>query len=350
MKNYAGMILIFLFISLSAQSVKRGRNEGTVSIPATNVLGHGNITIQAGSEGGIHLNGYSASARMRADIGVADFLQLSATSSFPNLSRFGYISSCLQATVPGNDRLRFFGLSAQGNLYLSMEGDTLNGAAVSGKPDYNSFVAPSVLLDLDFIALFNTLPLKLYAMFSLVESPELLYRYDQISLRAGLEWKLYRHSYFLDWGYGLFREKRRNAFEGDRVYEQKIMWVEPGGRMRIGDRFSLLGSLRLLVSSQVKSEDGLNPVFLKASVGVQLPLLYRETKAEAVRSLIFMEQEKMRKKDMVSKTIEQRKTFEMDVDLFEEEEEESSRISEEEIMKRREEIEAKMREIEELLQ
>ncbi|MFP4015038.1 MAG: hypothetical protein ACLFVQ_13210 [Chitinispirillaceae bacterium] len=348
MKSFPGIILLFLFISLSAQSVKRGRNEGTINIPATNVLGHGNITVSGGLNGGIHIEGYSGSAEMRTDIGVADFLQLSATSWFPNLSRFGYISSCLQATIPGNDRLRFFGLSAQGLLYLSMEGDTVNGAAVSGKPDYNSFVVPSVLLDLDFIALFNTVPLKFYSMFSLVDSPELLHRYDQISLRAGLEWKLYRHSYFIDWGYGLFSEKRRNHFEGDRRYEQKLMWIEPGGRMRFGDRISVLGSLRLLVSSQVKSENGLNPVLFRASLGVQIPLLYRETKAEAVRTLIFMEQEKMRKKDMVSKTIEQRKTFEMDVDLFEEEE--SSRISEEEILKRREEIEAKMREIEDLLQ
>ncbi|MFP4162655.1 MAG: hypothetical protein ACLFQB_08490 [Chitinispirillaceae bacterium] len=350
MKFSAGIVLVLLFsFSYAAQPVKRGRNEGTFNIPATNVLGHGNITVGGGLEGGIGLKEYSASAKMHADIGVADILQLSAASSFPDLSGFGHISSSLQATIPGNDRLRFFGLSAKGELFLSMEGDTLSGAAVSGKPDYNSFVIPSLLIDLDFIALFNTLPLKLYTMISTADSPELLYRYDQISFKTGLEWKLYRHSYFVDMGYGIFREKRRNDFGGDENYAQKLIWVEPGGRMRIGKGVSLLGSFKLLVSSRLKSENGMEPTYFRASFAVQYPLVYKETKSEAVRSLVFIEQEKIKKKDEIAKTIEQRKTFQMDMGLFEEKED-TTGLSQEEILERREEIEAKMREIERLLQ
>ncbi len=344
------LVLVLFAFTLSAQTVKRGRNEGTSNIPASNVAGHGNITVGSGLMGGVFINGFQSQASASMKVGIGNNLQLSASSSFPGLSSFGCISSSLQITLPGNDRLRFLGMSALGQLYLSMEGDTISASARQGKPDYNSFIIPSCVVDLDFISLFNTFPLKLYGYFSLADAPELLFRYDQISFRAAVEWKLYKHSYYVDLGYGLYKQKRWNNLDGDKKYEQRVMWVEPGGRMRLGEGFSVLGSLRLLMFNDVKLVNGLEPAHFQAQVGLEMPLLYKETKTEAVRSLIFIEQEEIRQKDLISRNIEQRETFRMKIDPFIDEQADSSSTTKEDIRKRREEIDAKMREIEQLLQ
>ena len=178
------------------QPLERGRNEGTMSIPASNVIGNGNITMFAGGMGSYSTLGFKSDPTVGLTLGISDLLQINARTAFTNFVGLGMSNVQVQMTLPGNDHLRFFGLALSGELFLSTMVDTIGSAAASGKPVYNSFMLPSGIIDLDWIALFKTFPLKTYLSIGLADNPDLLFLYDQISFKMGFEWKMYKQKYF----------------------------------------------------------------------------------------------------------------------------------------------------------
>jgi hypothetical protein len=334
--------------------IKRGRQEGTFNIPASNVMGNGNIIVAAALSGGIAASGMRVDPGVYLAVGITDIMQLSGKTAFTNFRTLGGTEGHFQLTFPGNDHLRFFGVAISGDLYLSTEMDTLTGAATAGRPEYQAFIRPSMVMDLDWIAKIKKLPLKTYMMLSMADNPDLLFRYSQLSLQLGAELKFNRNSYSVDFGTGLYKELRSERLNvpGDPSFRQQRFWIEPAIRYRLFDRFSILGAARILLLQRVKPERPLEPSYLRLSVAFEMPLLFRETNTEAIRTMIFIEQNSTKQPDAIDASIRSGKNLEtglnpeiqkLDLDSTETE-------SEKEVLKRREEIQQKMDQIERLLE
>jgi hypothetical protein len=297
------LVLLSALTAFGADAV-RERNEATFFCDASNVAGSGNIMLFSLFDGfvGHHQGGLVPVAG--GQLGIGGIMQFKAQVSFPSFSSIGLAQAHLQLTIPGNDRLRPFGAAIIGDLYLSTALDTISATADPTKPDYNPFLRASLVGDIDWLALLSWLPLKTYFEVSLADDPELLYRYNQLAGRAGFEWKMYQHSIFCDAGAGLYMENanKLNGNSADKKFEQYYAWVAPGGRYRLFKRFSIVGGTRFLVYQHLKSdnENPLEPVYFSASVKAEIPLYYRETNTEAIRTLVFMEREKEKKKQTVA--------------------------------------------------
>lgn len=352
-KRVAVTVLLSSAISFG-QSVKRGRNEGTFNIPASNVMGNGNLTISGNLQGGYSGTGFRIDPGLSLGAGIAEIFQLCGKVAFTNFKSLGSLEAHVQLTTPGNDHLRFFGLSLSGDLYLSTEMDTITGVAASGKPEYNSYIRPSLIADLDWIAKFRRVPLKQYFLFSMADNPDLLYLYEQLSIKTGLEWKMYQHSFFCDVGLGLYKEKsnKQRRMPGDPGYVQQSLWVEPGFRYRVLGRYSILSALKVLIFQRVKETRPLVPNYVRLTVAFEAPLFFRETNTEAIRTLLFVEQEKEQKKDLITKTIEQGKKLKTDFEItFEDLSHDLIKDQDDrESIQKREEIQKRMEEIEQLLE
>lgn len=351
-----GFILLSLILSsaiFGQAAIKRGRNEGTMNIPASNAIGNGNITVYAGGLGSYGTVETFAEPTFGACVGLAGIMEITGKTSFTNFKGLGTSEARLQLTLPGNDRLRFLGFAFCGELYLTTTPDTLNAGAAAGKPTYGSFMLPSGILDLDWLAFFKTFPLKTYFSAGLADEPGLLYRYRQVSLKTGIEWKTHQHSAFLDIGAGLYKEKRSGHFAGDATYRQKIVWFEPGIRYRFFGAYSLLSSLRIAAYRALDREnDRRLPVsIVRFAAVMDIPLLFRETNTETIRTLVFMERTKDRKKDTISEAIEQGKRFDVNIDkeLNSLELNSFAPAQEKDELRKREDIQKKLDDLEKLL-
>ncbi|MDG5813610.1 hypothetical protein QA601_00830 [Chitinispirillales bacterium ANBcel5] len=351
-KRHIMVVMILLFSTISAVgqgTVKRGRNEGTANIPASNVLGSGNVNVYTSFIGDLVSEGVSSNVSAGASIGVAEMLQLSFSASLADLSRIGPFESTLQVTLPGNDRFKIFGTALLLQLFLSTEADTLGESARADKPDFHSFIRPAVIFDLDWFALNKSLPLKNYLMFSFVENQNILHLYNQAVISAGIEWKGYKNSFFVDGRYSIYKERRIRGFHGDRGYKQSLLWIEPGCRLRIAKNLRITVSARLLLRENLKQETLIPVTYNRLAVEVEIPLLFRKTNTETIRSLIFKEKRKKEKENEVEKILKEQQHIEamlrdIVIDLPKEDDHEG------EIRKKRKEIMLKMEEIKEKLQ
>jgi hypothetical protein len=364
-RNPTAVLVAFILLAsayLLDGAVKRGRNEGTMYIPASNVVGNGNITLSTGGYGNyiwhgnqIENSGFRLDPTVGLAIGISNIMEFRAQTAFTNFSDLGTSEVHVQFTIPGNDRLRFLGMAFCGNLFLSTSPDTTSSSAVADKPEYNSFMAPSATLDFDWIALYKNFPLKNYFHLSLTDEPSLLFRYEQISCISGWEWKQRANSWFVDIGAALYKEKPNGPFKGDSSYDQRIAWIAPGLRYRFFENFSIMGGFRIVVWQSIKEHPPSLPI-TAISGGIQLviPILFKETNTEAIRSLVFLEREKVEKKNTITTSFEQGKQVESGLGKEFKSLQIKSTIpdsdQENEEMKKRKEIQQKMDDIERLLE
>lgn len=346
------MILFMLIFPCYAHDIRRGRNEGTINIPASNVAGNGNITLGATLNGSIGKNSSMVKSKIAGNIGIADILQGSVSTSITNFRKIGLTEVHGQITLPNNDGLRFFGIAFCGDLFLSTAMDTISGEATSGRPDFHSYFRPSLICDQDWIAFDKKLKLKTYQLISMTDDADLLFQYDQLSFKLGAELKTYNHSYFVDASAGMYKEKKTSVFSGDKSYKQQKVWLEPGVRLRLRNRFSFLASVRFLLLQRVKTERPLPPQYVGMQLSFEAPVYFRETNTEAIRTLIFINNAKDKEKDRITRSIEQGKSIKTDYETgFEELAPEKSDIDQQkEALRKREEIQNKMEEIEKLLE
>ncbi|MBD3422695.1 MAG: hypothetical protein GF398_21480 [Chitinivibrionales bacterium] len=349
------VVLLALAACSHAGTVRRGRNEGTLSIPASNVMGNGNISAYAHLLTRIGVDGFGFDPAIGGQIGLGGILQMSGQIIPVGTDGLGPIEAHLQATLPGNDELRLFGIAARADLYLSTTIDTITQNADSTKPEFNPHLLPSLIVDLDWLRLVERFPLKTYFMASMADNPLLLHRYDQLHFCFGAEWKMYQHSLYGSIGTGLYKEKKNKFYPGgDDRYRQFYTYVEPGGRFRFLNRFSILGSVKVGLFKGVKQDYELKPDYLTISLKVVGPIYFKETNTEAIRTLIFMEQAKSKKKDDLEESIATQKHHFEDLGLglsgIEQENETFDYKDErEKLVKQRREIQKKMDEIEQLL-
>jgi hypothetical protein len=296
---WAILAVLLLNCAAIAQTVKRCRNEGTLGCAASNVMGGSNITAFARTVSGTGADGFYLSPIVGGKIGVADILQMNVQTIIPlNAISLGSSEAHLQLTTPFNDRLRLIGIALSADLYLSTTIDTLSLTASEDKPLYNPYMLASLITDLDWISLWKNLPLKTYITLGMADNPDVLYRYEQVAVNCGFEWKMYQHSAFFDAGLGLYKEKghRLNRNVADATYAQRYVWIEPGGRYRLLHRFSLMAAIRFPMYEKLKRENPIVPEPIRVSVHMEVPIFFRETNTEAIRTLVFMEKKKKEKR------------------------------------------------------
>jgi hypothetical protein len=262
-------------------------------------MGNGNITAFLTGSADYSLNGFAVSPCVGGAVGITDIMELTGQIVPISSSGMGPIEAHLQITTPENDRLRFWGVAVLADLFLSTTKDTLSQTSAKDKPEYNSYPAASMVVDCDWLAWRKWLPFKTYLKLSMVDNSDLLYRYDQIALMSAIEWKTSRHSLFGAVGMALYKEKQTKTRAGDQGYQQKYAWVEPGIRYRLFSRFSAVGSVKMTLFQDVKSNNPFKPELFNVSLRLEAPIFFRETNTEAIRTLIFMEQKKEKKPEAV---------------------------------------------------
>ncbi len=351
--NKIGICLLICFFLAAGQTVKRGRDEGTVSIGPSNVMGNGNLTLFIEPIVRYGLSGTDIDPVLGAQIGISDMMQLAGQFSPVGKKGLGPVEAHLQITTPGNDNLRFFGLALRADLYLSSTQDTLAATAQADKPEYNPYLLASITADLDWLALWKFFSVKTYLAIGMMDNIELLPFYDQLCIKSAFEWKMHRHSAFFGCGMGLYREKRNKTNPGDQWYKQNYFWIEPGGRYRLFGRLSIVGSTKLALFQNVKDQNPLKPELFNIALKLEAPVVLRETNTEVIRTLIFMERKKEKKLDSFEKKIVTGKSLigEMSSSLLDAADSTGQGSAQEEkdaVKKRREETHAKMEEIERL--
>jgi len=288
------MCLLFLvYPGYGQQTIVRPRSEGTTYLDAANVMGGHNLSFYSAWALENYTERNEQFPTIGAMVGISGFLQFKGECAFHNFQTIGPLEGHLKLSVPGNGGFRFFNASFGGDIYLSTTQDTITATTDTAKPDYHAFFAAGIQADLDWLAIHKSLPIKTGFYAGLADTPHLLHRYQQIRIQASLEFKRIRHSIFADVGAGFFKEKKNRLNRtADKGYEQYYLWLAPGARYRFLDRFSVLGSFKLTLVENVKQTHPLvvPPVTIQARV--EIPLFYRETETEAVRTLIFIEQNK----------------------------------------------------------
>ncbi|HEX7511697.1 MAG TPA: hypothetical protein VF335_10380 [Chitinivibrionales bacterium] len=304
-KRFITVILCVLLSAhaLNAQTVKRGRNEGTISFPASNVLGNGNIDFFLASSARYSLSGFTADPILGAQIGISDIMQLTGQWIPVATKGLGPIEAHLQITTPGNDNLRFVGLALRADLFLSSIQDTISQTAQKDKPQYNPYLLPSIIVDADWLALWKSFPVKTYVALGMADNVDLLTRYNELYMKFAFEWKMYQHGVYLGAGLGLYQEKATRIGAGDGGYPQNYFWIEPGGRYRLWKRISVVGSTKLTLFQNVKDHNPLKPELFNVSLRLEAPVLFKETNTEAIRTLVFMEKKKNEKSDQFEKNL-----------------------------------------------
>jgi len=353
------LVLSFVIIAFCAlwqaaesQTVKRNRDEGSLRIGASNVIGNGNISAIAMGSASYTLDGFGASPIIGGMVGITDIMELSGQFVPVTAHGLGPVETHLQLTTPGNDKLRFFGFAVIANLYLSTFQDTLSATASSGKPEYNSYPTVSLIADQDWLAFKKWLPLKTYFKFSMDDNPDLLFKYDQLSIAAAIEWKMIAHSLFAEAGFGMYKEKPTQTFAGDAGYAQQYAWVEPGFRYRLFSRFSVMAATKITMLQNVKAKSPLKPELLNMTLRLEAPILFSETNTEAIRTLIFTEQKKEMKRQNISQNATTNKNILGDVSGTDTQSDSLGSFDfareRHELMQHREETQKKMTEIEKL--
>ena len=328
-------------------AMKRGRNEGLFFTPASNVMGNGNINLDLSADVRINQERLTSLQVLGGAIGIAEILQLRASASLLEFRRLGPIEAHLQMTTPLNDRLRFVGFALSGDIYLSTILDTLSATADKSKPEYTPYIRGSAILDFDFLSRPRQIPLKAYLTFSLCDNPALMYRYDQYSVRGGLELKGFGNALFVEAAAGYFTEKR--SIQGSQGYHGYYVMIMPGGRYRIRDRFSLVGTIGVSPVVSAPQIHGFNGERFYLGLRFEAPIIYRETNTEAVRSLVFLDKKRAQQPRSIDTLtgetlLPQTTAPDGSGESFD------YRKENEELIKRREEIQRRMEEIEQQLE
>jgi len=210
---------------------------------------------------------------------------------------------------------------------------------------------------LDLIKIVKGLPIKFYANWSLFDNESLAPFYKQHSIRVGIEYKGPRNSGFVTLKYGLYKKVEKGK---ENAYDEKILIVIPGFRYRILQRFSILGMIKVPALVDVKEKGGIPYEKFSISGGLEFPLFFRETNAEAIRAMIFLEQREGSEKDLTADREKQTENMDAIFGPKEGEEREEWRkilieddgLSEREkkIREKREKIEEELQKIEDLIE
>jgi hypothetical protein len=312
---------IALFTMMThAAAPKRSRAEAIPGMQASNTVGLGDIWIEA-SMGGqfrvqpvsekvllsladsayrrdlIQLNGIEpklgrdmlAAPGLKAAIGLAGFLQLEIENVPWDGEKMGASRAGLKWTTPKNDELRLFGFAVMADATLSTEEDIYSRGETT--PGFDPLFHFGAAADVDFIKQWPKFPVKLFVNWSNLADYRLAHAFDQQWGAIGVAWKGYRQEYFARTGLAWFK-----ALPTQFDPNPSTAWVGPNWEWGIGARWFF--SDRFWGNFEV-SLDPFDPIAFysdathnppKVFFGIEMPVFFQETGAEALRALIYTEE------------------------------------------------------------
>ncbi|MFH0921235.1 MAG: transporter [Fibrobacterota bacterium] len=304
MKRYLLTLLAALLCLMAPVQgqIKRSRAESIPELTASNTVGYGDVWSQSAlsvivrKQSGAKVEPYQA-----VGFGLAQNMSL-----FGGVVPFdgglkqliGKADAHFKITWPNNDNLRLFGFALQGDMVLSTEMDTTGSGTDTSRPAFLPQIGVTILADADLIKLWPEVPLKVYLNWSLIDDDRQLTQYHQQSIRFGAEWKGERHSVYLAVKTGLYKRVTGDAVVDNAAgYDETVVSLMPGVRYRVLSRFSITASAFFTPVARLLPGSRLDYAGVAFKAGLEFPLFYRETNAEAIRGMIFLE----RKKAIVNK-------------------------------------------------
>ncbi len=325
---------ILLILAIFGQNIqakgKRSRGEGIPAVSASNTVGTGNIWFESAGKsymqtGKLNLaelqnvpdKKYYPSLTSRLDtnysltkkdlllapqingtIGLTGFMHIEGTSIPWDGDKIGITTGSIKLTLPNNDNLRIFGAGLMLNVTLSTEENSYT--VLEETPAFDPLISYTLIGDIDLIKYNPTMPFKLYFNYSNADNFRFYYLYSQHNFKLAFEYKGENKSIYSRFGMALYKEK-----ENSKNPNPNPDFIPPLFEMGIGFKkyfdkafpFSLYADIQF---------DPLNPIkFLSSELrkpiqiemGIKIPIFYKETNAEALRSLIFTEQNRLENKN-----------------------------------------------------
>ncbi len=327
----SALVLLGLLAHSAMAAQMRSRAEGVPGVLASNTVGLGDIWVTGGmssyfrirpvandvlskSVDSVYRNDfrqlYGSGNKLQRDlllvpnigaaIGLANFLHLEVESVPWDGEKLGATTARLKFTLPGNDDLRVFGLGASLNATLSTEEDIYSRGATT--PGFDPLLYFSVMADLDWIKISNSLPVKFYLNYSGLDDYRLAHAYSQHQVRVAAEYKGYRKGYYLR-GSAMFYKPLATRFNPDpgKDFLPTFFDVGLGYRATFGDRFAFTADLSFDPTHPISfySQEVRKPP--KLELRVEAPLVFTETHAEAMRALIFNEEQRKHLRELAAK-------------------------------------------------
>ena len=326
---------ILAYNAMAAQT--RSRSEGVPGLQASNVVGLGDIWVTGGSSSyflvrpvsnqklaqsvdSAYRNDfrllYGSGDKLHRDLtlvpnlgaslGLANFMQLEIEGVPWDGAKLGATTARLKITTPGNDNLRLLGLAVLLNATLSTEEDIYSKGETT--PGFDPILYFGVVADLDLVKMFHSFPVKAYFNYFNMDDYRLVHAYEQHQARFALEYMGYRKGYYARLG-GMMYKPLPTRFNPNPKggFLETLYEFGLGYRAAIGDR--------LLFTADV-SMDPVHPISFytqetrkppKIQIGFEAPLIFNETRSEAIRALIFNEEQRKQYREMVAKNPVQKK-------------------------------------------
>jgi hypothetical protein len=330
-KIASALILLGLLAPQVMAAQMRSRAEGVPGVLASNTVGLGDIWVTGAMSSYFRIRPvanevlskkvdsvyrddfrrlYGSENKLQRDIllvpnvgaalGLANFLHLEVEGVPWDGEKLGATTARLKFTLPGNDNLRVFGLGMSLNATLSTEEDIYSKGETT--PGFDPLLYFSVMADLDWIKIQPSLPVKIYLNYSGLDDYRLAHAYSQHQIRFAAEYKGYRKGYYVRGSAMLYKPlATRFNPEPDKAFLPTLFELGVGYRSIFGERFTFTADLSL---------DPINPISFyskevskppKIQVGFEAPLVYNETRSEAIRALIFNEEQRKKIRALAAK-------------------------------------------------
>ena len=323
-KSLTILVSLGLLAQTAMAAQMRSRAEGVPGVAASNTVGLGDIWVTGGVSSYFRIRPvandvlsrqvdtvyrndfrqlYGSGNRLQREIvmvpdvggiiGLANFLHLEVSGIPWDGEKLGATTARLQATLPGNDNLRVFGIAAAINATLSTEEDIYSRSETT--PGFDPLLYFSVMADLDWIKLQPSMPVKAYLNYSSLDDYRLVHAYQQHKFMFAAEYKGYRKGWWIRASAQLYRElPTKFNPEPQSGFLPAFYEFGIGYRAMLGDRitFTAEASMDPIHPISFYSQEASKPP--RISVGFQAPLVYNETRTEAIRALIFNEEARKR--------------------------------------------------------
>lgn len=308
-------------VAMSTQAApKRSRSEAVPGMQASNTAGLGDIWLQSALTGQFRVSPmpqerltgladslyrndvlalYGGGEKMgrdmllipslKATLGLAEFLQFEVENVPWDGEKIGASRAGLKLTMPGNDDLRVFGFAVIADATLSTEEDIYSRGETT--PGFDPLFHFGAAADIDFIKKTPTLPLKVFFNWNNLADYRLAHAFKQQWFATALQWKGYRREYYgrfgLTWFKALatrFDPTPHSAWTGPHVE------VGFGSRWFFGERFWACADISFDPVKPLAFYSDATHSPPKIFVGLELPVIFQETRAEALRALIYTEE------------------------------------------------------------
>jgi len=337
-KIVSALVSLGLLANSVMAAQMRSRAEGVPGVLASNTVGLGDIWVTAGMSSYFRIRPvandvlsksvdsvyrddfrqlYGSGNKLQRDlllvpnvgaaIGLANFLHLEVEGVPWDGEKLGATTARLKFTLPGNDNLRVFGLGMSMNATLSTEEDIYSRGETT--PGFDPLLYISVMADVDWIKIQPSLPIKVYLNYSGLDDYRLVHAYSQHQIRFAAEYKGYRKGYYVR-GSAMLYKPLATKFNPnpDQSYLPTLFEMGLGYRAVLGDRFTFTADLSFDPANPISfySQEVSKPP--KIQVGLEAPLVYNETRTEAIRALIFNEEQRKKIRAMAARNPAPKKT------------------------------------------